>query len=248
MITEKMNHEANVFANILKKDMANKPAPTLTLHPELTVETMNNEMTFVHSTDPRHPRNFFDHTKNHETATSFINSRGVDGKTESAASFNTATYRAKYEGMQDPSGQWQVQTANDLALRNMLSTHKNEMMKADDITQKDTLALQHKFEVSYFNAKEARFDFDKRPDKALAPKEVEKLETIAHADFRAFKADKLGILPNQGVKVEKKEDVAIAIKQESHAQKPSMPSFADKMNAMRMKHNITEKPTLSRSL
>ena len=244
MITEKMNEEANVFANVLKKDMANKPAPSLTLHPELTVEKMNVEMNFVRTLDPRHPRNFFDHTKNHETASAFLPSRNVDGRTEPAASFNTGTYRAKYENMQDSSGQWQVQTANDLALRNMMNTHKDEMAKTVDIEQRDTLALQHKFEVSFFEAKEARFDFDKRPDKALAPKEVEKLEAQAHTDFRAYKADKLGILPNQGVKVEKQE--AISAKQ--HIQKPSLPSFADKMEAMRQKHSITQKPTLSRSM
>lgn len=240
MITKKMNQEANVFANILKKDIANKPAPALMLHPELTVEKMNSEMNFIRSSDPRHPRNFFDHTKNHETASAFLPSRNVDGRTESAASFNTATYRAKYEGMQDSSGKWQVQTANDLALRNMRNTHKEEMAKTVDIEQRDTLILQHKFEVSYFDAKEARFDFDKRPDKALAPKEVEKLEAQAHADFRAFKADKLGILPNQGVKVEKAQEQKI----KAH----SLPTFADKMAAMREKHSITQKPTLSRSM
>ena len=240
MITEKMNQEANVFASILKKDMTNKPAPSLTLHPELKVEKMNNEMNFVRSSDPRHPRNFFDHTKNYETASAFLPSRNVDGRTEPAASFNTGSYRAKYENMQDSSGQWQVQTANDLALRNMKNTHKEEMLKTVDIEQRDTLAVQHKFEVSYFDAKEARFDFDKRPDKSLAPKEVEKLEALAHADFRAFKADRLGIMPNQGVKVEKAQDQKIKA--------PSLPTFADKMAAMREKHSITQKPTLSRSM
>jgi hypothetical protein len=238
MITKKMNEEANMFANILKKEMANKPAPTLTLHPELTVEKMNNEMTFVRSADPRHPRNFFDHTKNYETAQAFI----------SGTNDNTASYRAKYEGMQDSSGQWQVQTANDLALRNMKNTHKAEMLRTVDIEQRDTLALQHKFEVSYFEAKEARFDFDKRPHKALAPKEVERLEAQAHADFRAFKADKLGILPNQGVKIEPKESIVVSSKQESQTQKPALPSFLDKMEAMRQKSGITQKPTLSRSM
>ena len=122
------------------------------------------------------------------------------------------------------------------------------MAKTFDIEQRDTLAIQHKFEDSYFKAKEARFDFDKRPEKALAPKEVEKLETQAHSDFRAFKSDKLGILPNQGVKVEKKEEMSFSIKQEPQTQKPSLPSFADKMLAMRQKHSVTEKPTLSRGM
>lgn len=233
-----MNQEANVFANILKKDMAVKPAPTLTLHPELTIEKMNHEMNFVRSSDPRHPRNFFDHTKNYETAQAFI----------SGTNDNTASYRVKYENMQDSSGQWQVQTANDLALRNMLNTHKTEMAKTFDIEQRDTLAIQHKFEDSYFKAKEARFDFDKRPEKALAPKEIEKLEAQAQTDFRAFKADKLGILPNQGVKVEPKESIVVSSKQELQAQKPALPSFADKMLAMRQKSGITQKPTLSRSM
>lgn len=236
MITEKMNEEANVFASILKKEMAKAPAPTLTLHPDLTVEKMHNDMTFIHSSDPRHPRNFFDHTKNNETASAFI----------SGAKDNTASYRAKYENMQDSSGQWQVETANSLALRNMLNTHKNEISKTVDIDQKDTIEIQHKFEVSYFNAKEARFDFNKRHDRALAPKEIEKLEAKAHTDFKAFQSDKLGIVQNQGVKVEKKEVIAPTSKQEPFVQKPSLPSFNEKMLAMRQKHNITEKPTLSR--
>lgn len=236
MITEKMNEEANIFANTLKKEMAKPQASTFTLHPDLTVEKMHSDMTFVRSSDPRHPRNFFDHTKNNETASAFIS--GIND--------NTATYRAKYQDMQDSSGQWQVETANSLGLRNMLNTHKNEMLKTIDIEQKDTIAIQHKFEVSYFNAKEARFNFNKRPDRALAPKQIEKLESKAHSDFREFQSDKLGIEPNQKINVEKKEAIAPTSKQEPLVQKPSLPSFTDQMMAMRQKHNITEKPTLSR--
>ena len=247
-MTQQERMQALDFGDFLRAELKKKqevsPVQKTELHPSLTVNSMVQEMNFEIHKDPRKARDFFNNTKNQETSSAF----GLH------SNMNTFQYREAHAGMQDSNADWRVQTANDLAYRNMLETHKSEMLKAD-WEQRDVLKHQHAFENSYFQLQEAKFDVAHSRKDSLAPRAIEQLEKDTHKAFREYKAEQQGISPNTHILVKSKaieSNSFIKVEPEKsetqNFKAPQLPSFAEKMLAMREKSGITKKPTLSRSM
>jgi hypothetical protein len=251
MTTMQQKNEVHEFGNFLRAEIKRKEElspPKTELHPSLTVNAMVQEMNFEIHKDPRKARDFFNNTKNQETAIAFGIHSGM----------SSYQFREAHADMQDSNGQWRVQTANDLAYRNMVNTHKEELLKAD-WEQRDVLKHQHDFETSYFKLQEAKFDVAHSRKDSLAPRSIEQLEKDTHKAFKEYKAEQQGIAPNTHILVKPKamesenfikvESAKIEpVKTEAQNFKaPTLPSFADKMLAMRQKSGITQKPTLKMS-
>ncbi|VTU34441.1 hypothetical protein [Variovorax sp. RA8] len=251
MTTKTQEKEILDFGDFLRSEMKRKealnPEPKTELHPALTMNAMVQEMNFEMHKDPRKARDFFNNTKNQETSMAF----GIHHN------MNTFQYRELHVGLQDPDAQWRVQTGKDLAHRNILETHKAEMLKAD-WEQRDVLKHQHGFETAYFKLQEAKFDYAHSLDNSLAPRDIEQLEKEAHKAFKEYKAEMYGIKPNTHVLVKQVKAPNDEIKVEGakvepqkagiqNFKAPALPSIADKLFAMREKSGITQKPTMKMS-
>jgi hypothetical protein len=245
-MTQQERMQAQDFGDFLRAELKKKEALSSVqkteLHPSLTVNAMIQEMNFEIHKDPRKARDFFNNTKNQETAQAFGIHSGM----------NTYQYREKHADLQDSNAQWRVQTANDLAYRNMINTHKDEMLKAD-WEQRDTLKHQHAFESSYFKLQEAKYDVAHSRQDSLAPRAIEQLEKDTHKAFREYKAEQQGIAPNTHILIKTKavqteNFIKVEKSEPQNFKAPQLPSFAEKMLAMREKNGITKKPTLSRSM
>lgn len=181
-ITEEMKAETKSFAGYMERMnervlKAEQEASKTQLHPGLTIDSMESEMKNNAMRDPRKGRDFFNQTKNEETLHAFN------------TTLNTSEMRDKYKNYQDPTAQWKVQSASDIAYRTMKLTHDSEMRRADP-SEQAILEPQHKFEKSYFDYQEAKFKGDSDM--------VEKKEQ-AHNDFKNYYADKYGMSPNEQV-------------------------------------------------
>jgi|GEM_PF-2889877 len=250
MITEEMRKEAENFGSFIQSEIQRQKvqAPTVKniLHPALSEDQMNADLRFSTRSfqDPRHPRNFYDDTKISSADRGFIN---LSGPIQT-----TFQYRERYKDHQDPSSQWQVELASGTAYKNMIDTHKEEWQKAD-WSQQPYLKLQHKLEQSFFKVKEAEFNFKHDSSRAMPESQFNALKKELHKDYREYKADQLGISPNQKVTVPVEPEIkqvrsapslakeAPAIGKEVKQQASpinAMPNAMERLEAMRKQYKI----------
>ena len=145
-------------------------------NPALSDMSMNIELHQNIKLNPGEPRNFYDYTRNSDTATAFMGKYSLD---------STMQYRERFANSNDPIAKHQVEIANDCAYRNMLMTHKAEL-QAVEPENTPLLNKQHTFEKNFVDYREAKVN----PERSQ--KEVIGLQGKTQASYKEFKAEKLG--------------------------------------------------------
>lgn len=154
--------------NSVKRIASNNPA--------LSDISMNIELQQNIKLNPGEPRNFYDYTRNSDTATAFMGKYSLD---------STMQYRERFANSNDPIAKHQVEIANDCAYRNMIMTHKAEL-QAVEPENTALLKKQHTFEKIFVDYREAKVN----PERSQ--KEVIGLQGKMQASYKEFKAEKLG--------------------------------------------------------
>lgn len=209
--------QTSLSSSRTRKEISFKEVP----HPNLTTEAMNRTMIFrpaLIDRSPEIPRDFFNKTNNEET-------KQVFGK-----SLSTEAYRSQYAGMQDPLAITKVKNANDLAYRNMHVNHERELLNAS-YENKPSIQIQHKFEKSYFEFEEAKFN--KSPD-------IEQKFKQAHASFKEWSGLKHGIDPDTTIKTQVERTIIPPALTREDLAKVEKPALAP------APHQVTKEESVSR--
>lgn len=143
---------------------------------KLTEETMKNELKNNGKMASEEPRNFYDYTKNSDTANSFMGQYAMH---------NTGFYRMNFEKSNDPLAQDQVRIANDCSYRAMHQAHTAEKLKAEP-EQMKAIEKKHNFEIDYFTYREGV------DNPNLQDNQKQILKENMNASYKDYKANKLG--------------------------------------------------------